>query len=49
RSSTKAFQGRYPNEAAMEPTEGYEDAIVVPTTTADNFELNHGLLTLVQN
>nr|GEU92385.1 reverse transcriptase domain-containing protein [Tanacetum cinerariifolium] len=31
------------------PTEGYEDAIVVPTITADNFELNHGLLTLVQN
>ncbi|GJR89996.1 reverse transcriptase domain-containing protein [Tanacetum coccineum] len=28
------------------PTEGYEDAIVVP---ADNFELKHGLLTLVQN
>ncbi|GJZ86923.1 hypothetical protein Tco_0658533 [Tanacetum coccineum] len=31
------------------PTEGYEDAIVVPTITADNFELKHGLLTLVQN
>nr|GEU35130.1 reverse transcriptase domain-containing protein [Tanacetum cinerariifolium] len=31
------------------PTEGYEDAIVVPAITADNFELNHGLLTLVQN
>ncbi|GJU66842.1 reverse transcriptase domain-containing protein [Tanacetum coccineum] len=30
-------------------TEGYEDAIVVPTITADNFELKHGLLTLVQN
>nr|GEU82091.1 reverse transcriptase domain-containing protein [Tanacetum cinerariifolium] len=29
--------------------EGYEDAIVVPTITADNFELKHGLLTLVQN
>nr|GEW15795.1 DNA-directed DNA polymerase [Tanacetum cinerariifolium] len=28
------------------PTEGYEDAIVVPTITADNFELKHGLLTL---
>nr|GEU39193.1 reverse transcriptase domain-containing protein [Tanacetum cinerariifolium] len=24
------------------PTEGYEDAIVVPTITADNFELKHG-------
>nr|GEV58143.1 reverse transcriptase domain-containing protein [Tanacetum cinerariifolium] len=31
------------------PTEGYEDAIVVPTIVADNFELKHGLLTLVQN
>nr|GEV82489.1 hypothetical protein [Tanacetum cinerariifolium] len=25
------------------PTEGYEDAIVVPVITADNFELKHGL------
>nr|GEX19210.1 reverse transcriptase domain-containing protein [Tanacetum cinerariifolium] len=33
----------------QEPTEGYEDAIVVPKITADNFELKHGLLTLVQN
>ncbi|GKD07925.1 hypothetical protein Tco_1187610, partial [Tanacetum coccineum] len=24
------------------PTEGYEDAIVVPAITADNFELKHG-------
>nr|GEZ18745.1 reverse transcriptase domain-containing protein [Tanacetum cinerariifolium] len=31
------------------PTEGYEDAIVVPVSTADNFKLKHGLLTLVQN
>nr|GEW16376.1 integrase, catalytic region, zinc finger, CCHC-type, peptidase aspartic, catalytic [Tanacetum cinerariifolium] len=31
------------------PTEGYEDAIVVPAITADNFELKHSLLTLVQN
>nr|GEW04474.1 reverse transcriptase domain-containing protein [Tanacetum cinerariifolium] len=31
------------------PTDGYEDAIVVLTITADNFELKHGLLTLVQN
>ncbi|GKA08248.1 reverse transcriptase domain-containing protein [Tanacetum coccineum] len=31
------------------PIEGYEDAIVVPTITADNFELKHSLLTLVQN
>nr|GEV49306.1 reverse transcriptase domain-containing protein [Tanacetum cinerariifolium] len=33
----------------QEPTEGYEDEIVVPAITADNFELKHGLLTLVQN
>nr|GEW52007.1 reverse transcriptase domain-containing protein [Tanacetum cinerariifolium] len=31
------------------PTEGYDDVIVVPAITADNFELKHGLLTLVQN
>nr|GEV90875.1 hypothetical protein [Tanacetum cinerariifolium] len=31
------------------PTEGYEDAIVVLAITADNFELKHGLLTLIQN
>nr|GEY33919.1 reverse transcriptase domain-containing protein [Tanacetum cinerariifolium] len=31
------------------PTEGYEDAIVVPSITSKNFELKHGLLTLVQN
>ncbi|GJW07031.1 hypothetical protein Tco_1569454 [Tanacetum coccineum] len=31
------------------PTEGYEDAIVVPKITRDNFELKHGLLNLVQN
>nr|GEZ53684.1 reverse transcriptase domain-containing protein [Tanacetum cinerariifolium] len=31
------------------PTEGYEDAIIVPAITADNFELKHCLLTLVQN
>nr|GEU82258.1 reverse transcriptase domain-containing protein [Tanacetum cinerariifolium] len=29
------------------PTEGYEDAIVVPAITADKFDLKHGLLTLV--
>nr|GEV42191.1 reverse transcriptase domain-containing protein [Tanacetum cinerariifolium] len=31
------------------PTEGYEDAIVVPAIIADNFKLKHGLLTLVQH
>ncbi|GJX43805.1 hypothetical protein Tco_0260481 [Tanacetum coccineum] len=30
------------------PTEGYEDAIVVPEINA-NFELKHGLINLVQN
>ncbi|GKB07075.1 hypothetical protein Tco_0835308 [Tanacetum coccineum] len=36
-------------EMLRAPTEGYEDAIVVPAITADNFELKHSLLTLVQN
>ncbi|GKF31730.1 hypothetical protein Tco_0101528, partial [Tanacetum coccineum] len=31
------------------PTEGYEDAIVVPEIAATNFEIKHGLLTLVEN
>nr|GEU78360.1 reverse transcriptase domain-containing protein [Tanacetum cinerariifolium] len=31
------------------PTEGYEDAIVIPKITATNFELKHGLINLVQN
>nr|GEY90859.1 hypothetical protein [Tanacetum cinerariifolium] len=31
------------------PTEGYEDAIVIPEITATNFELKHGLINLVQN
>ncbi|GKF66646.1 hypothetical protein Tco_0193163, partial [Tanacetum coccineum] len=29
------------------PTDGYEDAIVVPEITANNFEIKHGLLNLV--
>ncbi|GJY19565.1 hypothetical protein Tco_0391056 [Tanacetum coccineum] len=36
-------------ELLQAPTEGYEDAIVVPAITTNNFELKHGLLTLVQN
>nr|GEW79911.1 zinc finger, CCHC-type [Tanacetum cinerariifolium] len=36
-------------ELLTAPTEGYEDAIVVLAITADNFDLKHGLLTLVQN
>nr|GFA18526.1 reverse transcriptase domain-containing protein [Tanacetum cinerariifolium] len=31
------------------PTEGYEDAIVIPEITANKFELKHGLINLVQN
>nr|GEU38848.1 reverse transcriptase domain-containing protein [Tanacetum cinerariifolium] len=33
----------------LQALEGYEDAIVVPAITADNVELKHFLLTLVQN
>nr|GEV40809.1 reverse transcriptase domain-containing protein [Tanacetum cinerariifolium] len=36
-------------EMLQAPTEGYEDAIVVPAIIADNFELKHGLINLVQN
>nr|GFA95395.1 reverse transcriptase domain-containing protein [Tanacetum cinerariifolium] len=36
-------------QSLQAPTEGYEDVIVVPAITADNFELKHGLLTLLQN
>ncbi|GKE63503.1 hypothetical protein Tco_1513870, partial [Tanacetum coccineum] len=28
------------------PNEGYDDAIIVPAITANNFELKHGFLTL---
>nr|GFC82868.1 reverse transcriptase domain-containing protein [Tanacetum cinerariifolium] len=31
------------------PTDGYEDAIVIPEIAATNFELKHGLINLVQN
>nr|GEW04040.1 reverse transcriptase domain-containing protein [Tanacetum cinerariifolium] len=31
------------------PTDGYEEAIVVPDFTTNNFEIKHGLLNLVQN
>ncbi|GKG02831.1 hypothetical protein Tco_0310467, partial [Tanacetum coccineum] len=31
------------------PTEGYEDAIIVPEINANNFKIKHGLLNLVQN
>nr|GEZ05974.1 reverse transcriptase domain-containing protein [Tanacetum cinerariifolium] len=45
------YDGRstYYGSIAPSTTEGYEDAIVVPAITADNFELKHSLLTLVQN
>nr|GEY59159.1 reverse transcriptase domain-containing protein [Tanacetum cinerariifolium] len=45
------YDGRstYYGSLLQAPTEGYEDAIVVPGITANNFELKHGLLNLVQN
>nr|GEZ38576.1 reverse transcriptase domain-containing protein [Tanacetum cinerariifolium] len=36
-------------ELLQAPTEGYEDAIVIPEINANNFELKHGLINLVQN
>nr|GEV25456.1 reverse transcriptase domain-containing protein [Tanacetum cinerariifolium] len=36
-------------ELLQAPTEGYEDAIVIPEIAAKNFELKHGLINLVQN
>nr|GEW73404.1 DNA-directed DNA polymerase [Tanacetum cinerariifolium] len=43
-----SYDGRstYYGSIAPAPTEGYEDAIVVPAITTDNFELKHGLPTL---
>nr|GFA26564.1 hypothetical protein [Tanacetum cinerariifolium] len=36
-------------ELLQAPTEGYEDAIVIPEIAANIFELKHGLINLVQN
>nr|GEV19494.1 reverse transcriptase domain-containing protein [Tanacetum cinerariifolium] len=36
-------------ELLQTPTEGYEDEIVIPKIVANNFELKHGLINLVQN
>nr|GEX96567.1 reverse transcriptase domain-containing protein [Tanacetum cinerariifolium] len=36
-------------ELLQASTEGYEDAIVIPEIAANNFELKHGLINLVQN
>nr|GEY66025.1 reverse transcriptase domain-containing protein [Tanacetum cinerariifolium] len=36
-------------ELLQAPTEGFEDAIVIPEIAANNFELKHGLIDLVQN
>nr|GFC03871.1 reverse transcriptase domain-containing protein [Tanacetum cinerariifolium] len=36
-------------ELLQEPTEGYEETIVIPEIAANNFELKHGLINLVQN
>nr|GEZ57083.1 hypothetical protein [Tanacetum cinerariifolium] len=35
-------------ELLQAPTEGYEDAIIIPEITANNFKLKHGLINLVQ-
>ncbi|GJS17488.1 reverse transcriptase domain-containing protein [Tanacetum coccineum] len=45
----KMADNRTMAELLQAPTEGYEDAIVVPEIEAANFEIKHGLLTLVQN
>nr|GEU42850.1 DNA-directed DNA polymerase [Tanacetum cinerariifolium] len=36
-------------ELLQAPTEGYEDAIVIPEIAANNFKLKHDLINLVQN
>nr|GEU70595.1 hypothetical protein [Tanacetum cinerariifolium] len=36
-------------ELLQSPIEGYEDAILIPEIIANNFELKHGLINLVQN
>nr|GEZ55003.1 reverse transcriptase domain-containing protein [Tanacetum cinerariifolium] len=36
-------------ELLQAPTDGYEDAIVIPKIAANNFELKHGLINLIQN
>nr|GEZ32236.1 reverse transcriptase domain-containing protein [Tanacetum cinerariifolium] len=36
-------------ELFQAPTEGFEDAIVIPEITSNNFKLKHGLINLVQN
>nr|GEX33105.1 reverse transcriptase domain-containing protein [Tanacetum cinerariifolium] len=36
-------------ELLQSPTEGYEDAIVIPEIATNSFELKHGLIHLVQN
>nr|GEY98386.1 reverse transcriptase domain-containing protein [Tanacetum cinerariifolium] len=36
-------------ELLQAPAEGYEDAIVIPEIAANNFELKHDLINLVQN
>nr|GEX41084.1 retrovirus-related Pol polyprotein from transposon TNT 1-94 [Tanacetum cinerariifolium] len=36
-------------ELLQAPTEGYEDAIVIPEIATNNFDLKHGLINLIQN
>nr|GFA76431.1 reverse transcriptase domain-containing protein [Tanacetum cinerariifolium] len=40
---------RFPTPPLASPTDGYEDAIVIPEIATNNFELKHGLINLVQN
>nr|GFA30125.1 reverse transcriptase domain-containing protein [Tanacetum cinerariifolium] len=51
RSSTRSFDAdnRTIAKLLQAPTEGYEDAIIIPKIAANNFELKHGLINLVQN
>ncbi|GJY10088.1 reverse transcriptase domain-containing protein [Tanacetum coccineum] len=42
------YDNRTMTQLLQAPTEGYEDAIVIPEINA-NFELKHGLINLVQN
>ncbi|GJW15265.1 hypothetical protein Tco_0019398 [Tanacetum coccineum] len=44
----KMADNRTMAELLQAPTEGYEDAIVVPEIEAANFEIKHGLATSCQ-
>nr|GEV69735.1 reverse transcriptase domain-containing protein [Tanacetum cinerariifolium] len=46
RGRSRSIMAWVPKKA---PTEGYEDAIVIPEIAANSFDLKHGLINLVQN